>query len=198
MRLKLVLRRLLRTPMFTAIATLTLALGIGANSAIFSVVNGVVLKPLPFPHPDELITVNHAAPGVNLPDAGSAPFLHFTYHDQGHSFQAIGLYRFDNRAVTGLKDPETALSLGVTGEVLPALGLPPALGRWFSEKDDASGSPKTMILTYGWWQARFGGDRSVIGQTILVDGVPREVIGVMPAQFHFQDRDPQFLLPLQL
>src|SRR5579871_3734435 len=198
MRLRHVLRRLVRTPMFTAIAAVTLALGIGANSAIFSVVNGVLLKPLPFPHPDELITVNHSAPGVNLPETGTAPFLHFTYHDQGHSFQSIGLFRFDNRAVTGLKDPENALALGVTAEVLPSLGLQPVLGRWFSDKDDAPGNPKTMVLTYGWWQARFGGDRSVIGQTIIVDGVAREVIGVLPANFQFLDRDPQFLLPLQL
>jgi putative ABC transport system permease protein len=81
MRIGLIFRRLARTRMFTAITVVTLAIGIGANSAIFSVLNGVVLKPLPFPHPNELITVNHSAPGVNLPSTGSAPFLHFTYHD---------------------------------------------------------------------------------------------------------------------
>jgi len=198
MRIRLIVRRLARTPMFTAIAVLTLAVGIGANSAIFSVIDGVLLKPLPFPHPDELIAVNHAAPGVNLPEAGSAPFLHFTYRDQAHSFQDIGLYRWADRTVTGLEEPETALSLDVTAQVLPILGMQPALGRWFSDKDDTPGSPQTTVLTYGWWQARFGGDRSVIGRAITVDGETREVIGVMPANFSFLDRAAAFLLPLQL
>jgi predicted permease len=198
MRIRLILRRLARTPLFTAIAAVTLALGIGANSAIFTVVNGVVLKPLPFPHPDKLITVNHAAPGVNLPDAGSAPFLHFTYRDQARSFQDIGLYRWTDRAVTGLHEPENALSLNVTAQILPILGLQPKLGRWFSERDDTPGAPPTAILTHAWWQARFGGDRNVIGRAITVDGIPREIIGVLPPAFRFLDRDAAFLLPLQL
>jgi predicted permease len=198
MRIRLIVRRLARTPMFTGIAAVTLAVGIGANSAIFSVVDGVLLKPLPFPQPDELITVNHAAPGVNLPEAGSAPFLHFTYRDQAHSFQDIGLYRWADRTVTGLKEPETALSLNVTAQVLPILGMQPALGRWFSDKDDAPGAAQTMVLAYGWWQARFGGDGSVIGRSLTVDGEAREVIGVLPANFSFQDRNAAFLLPLQL
>ena len=108
------LRMLWRSPLFTLIALITLSIGIGATSAIFSVINGVVLKPLPYPHPDELITVNHAGPGVNLPETGTAPFLHFTYHDQAHSFQDIGLYRWASRTVTGLNEPEDALSLNVS------------------------------------------------------------------------------------
>lgn len=198
MRLRLILRRLARAPLFTAVTVVTLAIGIGANSAMFSVIEGVVLKPLPFPHADELIAVNHAAPGVNLPDAGTAPFLHFTYHDQAHSFQGIGLYRWSDRTVTGVREPETALSLNVSADVLPVLGVPPALGRWFSDRDDAPGAAATMLLTDAWWQTRFGGDRSVIGRAIRVDGIPREVIGVMPAGFQFLDRDAAFLLPLQL
>src|SRR3984885_11604426 len=198
MRIRLIVRRLARTPMFTAIAAVTLAVGIGANSAIFSVIDGVLLKPLPFPHPDELITVNHAAPGVNLPEAGSAPFLHFTYRDQAHSFQDIGLYRWADGTVTGLAEPETALSLNVTAQVLPILGMQPVLGRWFSDKDDTPGSAQTIILTYGWWQARFGGNRSVLGRALTVDGEAREIIGVLPANFSFEDRNAAFLLPLQL
>jgi putative ABC transport system permease protein len=192
------LRRLRMAPAFTITTVVTLAIGIGANSAIFSVVNGVVLKPLPFPRPDELITVNHAAPGVNLPEAGSAPFLHFTYHDQAHSFQDIGLYRWTETAVTGVTQPETAVTLNVSAQILPVLGVQPVLGRVFSNRDDAPGAPQTTVLTYGWWQARFGGDRAVIGRRILVDGVAREIIGVMPASFRFLDRDTAFLLPLQL
>ena len=191
-------RMLWRSPLFTLIALITLSIGIGATSAIFSVVNGVVLKPLPYPHSDELITVNHSAPGVNLPKAGTAPFLHFTYRDLAHSFQGIGLYGWASRTVTGLREPEDALSLNVSAEVLPILDIQPALGRWFSGKDDAPGSPVTMILAYGWWQARFGGDRGVLGRTVTVDGLACEVIGVLPPDFTLLDRQAAFLLPLQL
>src|SRR5215468_945848 len=106
MRFRLVLRRLARTPAFTAVATITLALGIGATSAIFSVVNGVIFKPLPYSHPEQLIDLNHTAPGVNFPDTYPAPFLYFTYKEQGRSFQSIGLYRWDSRTVTGRAEPE--------------------------------------------------------------------------------------------
>ena len=183
--------------MFTAIAAVTLALGIGANSAIFSVIDGVLLKPLPYPHPEELIDLHLTAPGVNFPDAEPAPFLYFTYREHGRSFQNVGLYRWDTQSVTGLTEPEEAPCLNVTAEVLPILGAQPALGRAFSEKDATPGSPLTMVLANGWWQARFGGDPSVIGRRIVVDGIAREVIGVMPASFRFLDRDAAFLLPLQ-
>jgi putative ABC transport system permease protein len=190
-------RRLRRNPGFTIVCVLTLALGIGANSAIFSVINGILLKPLPYAHPDELIDLSHTAPGVNFPDADPAPFLYFTYREQGRSFQSIGLYSWDSRSITRLAEPEEAQCLNVTAEVLPILGVQPELGRWFSEKDDAPSSPPTMVLMHGWWQARFGGDRSVIGRRIVVNGISREVIGVMPPDFRFLDRDAALLLPLQ-
>jgi predicted permease len=183
--------------MFTVVTTVTLAIGIGANSAIFSVINGVLLKPLPYPHPEELIELSHAAPGVHLADAGSAPFFDFSYRDHGRSFQEVGLYRWTARTVTGLAEPETAQSLNVTAQVLPILGVRPEIGRWFSAKDDAPGSPETTILMNGWWRARFGGEVSVIGRRIVVDGIPREVIGVMPATFGLLDHETAFLLPLQ-
>jgi predicted permease len=192
------LRTLRKSPGFTTVAVLTLAVGIGATVAIFSVINGVLLKPLPYMQPDELIDLTHTAPGVNLPEADAAPFLYFTYREQGHSFQSLGLYHWTSRSVTELGEPENAQGLDVTAEVLPILGVQPALGRCFSDKDDAPGSPLTMVLMHGWWQARFGGDRSVIGRHIIVDGISRQVIGVMPAKFRFLDRDAAFLLPLQL
>jgi predicted permease len=191
-------RRLRHNPGFTVVCLLTLAIGIGANSAIFSVIDGILLKPLPYRNPGELIDLNHTAPGVNFPDVFPAPFLYFTYREQGRAFQSIGLYRAESRSVTGLAEPEEAQSLEVTSEILPMLGVSPALGRWFSEKDDAPGSPPTMVLMPGWWQARFGGNRSVIGRQIVVDGLSRRVIGVMPAYFRFLDQNPAFLLPLQL
>jgi predicted permease len=134
---------------------------------------------------------------VNLPEADLAPFLYFTYRELGRSFQSLGLYRWSSRTITGLTEPESQQGLDVTAEVLPMLGAQPELGRWFSAKDDSPGSPQTMVLMQGWWQARFGGDRSVIGRRVIVDGIAREVIGVMPANFRFLDRDAAFLLPLQ-
>jgi hypothetical protein len=157
-------RALRQSPGFTAVAVLTLALGIGANSAIFSVIDGVLLKPLPYPHPEQLVDLHLTAPGVNFPDADPAPFLYFTYREQGRSFQSVGLYRWNTQSVTGLTEPEEAQCLNVTAEVLPILGVQPAVGRWFSESDAAPGGPQTAILTNAWWQARFGGDRSVIGR----------------------------------
>jgi predicted permease len=191
-------RRLRHNPGFTAVCLVTLAVAIGANSAIFSVINGILLKPLPYRQADELIDLNHTAPGVNFPDASPAPFLYFTYREQGRTFQNIGLVNSVSRSITGLSEPEQAESLGVTFEILPILGVEPEVGRWFSERDDAPGSPPTMVLMYGWWQARFGGKRSVIGRRIVVDGVPHTVIGVMPEHFRFLDQNPAFLLPLQL
>jgi predicted permease len=197
MPLKHALHRLARTPLFTFIAAGTLAIGIGANSAIFSVINGVLLKPLPYPQPDELIDLHHTAPGVNLPDADPAPFLYFTYREENRSFQSVGLYDLETCTVTGREKPEEVQCLNVTSEILPMLGIPPALGRWFSQKDDLPGSAPTMILSYGWFKQRFGGDPSVIGRRIMVDGVSREVIGVMPASSRFLDQDPAFMAPLQ-
>ena len=191
-------RRLRHNPGFTAVCVLTLAVAIGANSAIFSVIDGILLKPLPYHHPDELIDMNHTAPGVNFPDVRPAPFLYFTYREEARSFQSIGLYTADSRSVTGLGEPEQAQCLDVTAEILPMLGVEPELGRWFSARDDAPGSPPTVVLMQGWWQKRFGGDRSVVGRQIVVDGVSRQVIGVMPARFRFLDQNPAFVLPLQL
>jgi hypothetical protein len=132
---------------------------------------------------------------VNLAEADLAPFLYFTYREQGRSFQSLGLYRWSSRTITGLTEPESQQGLDVTAEVLPMLGVQPELGCWFSAKDDSPGSPQTMVLMQGWWQARFGGDRSVIGRRVIVDGFAREVIGVMPANFRFLDRDAASCCP---
>src|SRR5580700_745615 len=123
MRLKHVLRRLMRSPMFTVVTVVTLAIGIGANSAIFSVIEGILLKPLPFPNSEDLISVSHSAPGVNLTDAGAAPFQYFTYRDEGRTFQDIGLWRRDSGSVTGLAEPEEVDCLEVTDGVLSILGV---------------------------------------------------------------------------
>jgi putative ABC transport system permease protein len=193
-----ILRRFSRAPMFTATVLLTLAIGIGANTAVFSVVNGVLIKPLPYPTSEELIGVWHSAPGIPGFKEGTiniTPTMYFTYRDEGRVFQDLGVWSSGGVTVTGLSEPEQVRSLNVTHGVLNALRVDPALGRWFSRDDDTPGAPETVILTHGYWQRRFGGDRSVIGRTMTIDSRPRAVIGVMPAGFKFLDLNAELILP---
>ena len=193
-----VLRRLGHSPMFTVTSVLTLAIGIGANTSIFSVVNGVLLKPLPYPDADRLVGVWHKAPGLNLPQLNASPATYFTYREEGKTFEDIGLWRRESSSVTGISEPEQVRSLVVTDGTLPVLGVPPLLGRWFTKQDDSPGSVETAMLSYGYWQRRFGSERSVIGRRIIVDGRAREIIGVMPQGFRFVNVRPDIILPFQL
>jgi len=190
-------RRLLRNPLFSIIAVATLAIGIGANTAIFSLVNGILLKPLPFDEPDELVGIWHQAPGLGFGDVNQSPALHFTYLDEGQSFSEIGMWDNGTASVTGLDEPEEVEIMQVTEGTFRALRLQPALGRRFSAEDDSPGSPLTVILSYDYWQTRFGGDPGVLGQSLTVDGRPREIIGVMPASSRFLAYDPAFYLPFR-
>lgn len=192
------LRRLVRFPVFTSIAVFTLALGIGANSAVFAVVYGVLLKPLSYPAAERLVAVDHAAPGVNLASAGAAPFLYFTYREQSKTLESLGIWTGDTSSVTGLAEPEEIPVVDVTEGVLPTLSVQPALGRLFSKVDDSPGAPDTVVLSHAYWQARFGSSPDAIGRRVLFDGKPREVIGVLPASFRFLDRDASAFIPLQL
>ena len=196
--MKHVFRRLARTPMFTIVTALTLAIGIGANSAIFSVIEGILLKPLPYPHSENLIALNHTMPGVNLADVGIAPFLYFTYRDEGRAFQDLAMWQPGSVSVTGLAEPDQVRCELVTEGLLPLLGLQPVLGRLFSAADTAPDAARAVILTYGYWQTKFGGDHSALGRNLIVDGLPREIIGVMPANFRFLDQKPALFLPLKL
>jgi len=191
MRFRHILRRLVQMPMFTIVAAATLAIGIGANAAIFAVIDGVLLKPLPFTDSDRLVAVDHSAPGVGIKNSGAAPFLYFTYHDQARTLQGVGLWRGSTDTVTGLAEPEEVRSLDVTYDVLPLLGVEPAVGRLFSSTDDSPSGAETVMLLHGYWQTRFGGDPSVVGRRLMVNGRPRDIIGVLPATFHFLDLKPR-------
>ncbi|HVO98765.1 MAG TPA: ABC transporter permease [Bryobacteraceae bacterium] len=197
MRPSYILRRLLRTPMFTLIVVLTLAIGIGANTAIFSVIDAVLLKPLPYPEPSKLIALDHKAPGVNIEHAGMAPFLYYIYREQGRTLEDVGMWANDTVSVTGLAEPEEVAVLDVTDGLLPLLKVTPAMGRIFSAADDSPGSPETVVLTYGYWKARMGGERSAIGRRILVNGHATEVIGVLPEKFRFLDSRAALVLPMR-
>ncbi|MGD0631721.1 MAG: ABC transporter permease [Terracidiphilus sp.] len=193
-----VLRRLSRAPMFTAITLLTLAIGVGANTVIFSVVEGVLLKPLPYPHAEQLIGVWHTAPAIQMINLNMAPSLYFTYREQNTTLQDVGAYAGDAVNVTGAGEPEHVRGLDVTDGTLPMLGVTPALGRLFTRKDDSAGSPETVLLSYAYWQQKFGGASSVIGSSITLDGRTRQIIGVLPKGFQFLDyEDAAIIMPFQ-
>jgi predicted permease len=184
--------------MFAAVAVLTLGLGIGANAAIFSVINGVLLKPLPYPDAGRLVGVWHSAPGMNIPLLNQSPATYFTYREEGRVFEDIGLWDDTSVSVTGAGEPERIEALMVTDGTLGVLGVQPALGRRFTRQDDSPGSPERVMLTHGYWQRKLGGDPGVLGRAITVDGTPREIIGVLPAGFKFLNSSPQIVLPFRI
>ena len=193
-----VLRRLGRAPLFTAITLITLAGGVGANAVIFSVLEGVLLKPLPYARSSDLVGVWLTAPGLDIKDLNMSPSTYFILRDQNQSFEDIGVYTDDSLSVTGTAEPEQVSGLDVTDGVLPILGVTPALGRSFSRADDAPGAPDTVMLTYGYWQHKLGGDPAVVGRPLTVDGKSRQIIGVLPGKFTFLDmNDLAVLIPMQ-
>jgi predicted permease len=182
-----VVRRLLRAPLFTVITLLTLAIGVGANTVIFSVVDAVILKPLPYPHAEQLIGVWHQAPGIGLQELNMAPSNYFIYREQSTTLEDIGVYDGDAFNVTGSGQPEQVRGLDVTDGTLPLLGVTPALGRLFTRRDDSPGAPETILISYAYWRQKFGADPSIIGRSLTVDGKSREIIGVLPRRFQFLD-----------
>jgi predicted permease len=191
-------RRLRRRPGFAATCLLTLALGIGAGAAIFSVINGVLLKPLSYPEPERIVGLRHTAPGIHIEDLNMAASLYYTYSEESRAFQDVAMWTSDTVSVTGLGDPEEAPALEVTNRFLPVLGAQPALGRAFAASDDDPKSGRVTILSNGYWMSRFGGDRSALGRRITMDGHAYEVIGVLPASFGFMDRPFSVLIPLRM
>jgi predicted permease len=195
------LRALRRNPAFTAISLLTIAIGIGANAAVFSVVNSVLLKPLNYPRPQELVALHQIAPGAaGLADFENglllSPSMYFTYAEQNRTFQGLGAWVPGTANVTGLAEPEQVRTIEVSDGVLQVLASPPEVGRWLSQTDQIPRGPERVMLSYGYWQRRFGGDRTVVGRNVLVDSRPREIVGVMPQGFRFVDTDFDVILPL--
>jgi predicted permease len=184
--------------MFTAITLITLAAGVGANTVVFSVLEGVLLKPLPYPHAEGLVGVWQTAPGLNIKDLNIAPSTYFIFREQNQSFVDVGAYQYDSVSITGVAEPEQVPALRVTDGTLPLLGVTPTLGRTFSRQDDTAGAPPTAVLSYAYWRRKFSADPAMIGRTIIVDGKAHQVIGVLPRNFHFLDsEDRGVILPVQ-
>jgi predicted permease len=199
-QLRLVLRRLAHAPLFTAITLLTLAVGVGANTAIFSVLQSILFKPLPYHRPEELVGLWHVAPEVAPDRLTMGPSNYFVYREQSRVFQDVGLYHSGGAVtVTGAGDPERVRSLEVTDGVLPILGVSPLLGRNFTKEETSAGSAPTVILGYGYWQRKLGGDPGVLGRTLTINGKPWQVIGVLPRSFTFLDGEERGLVvPMEL
>ncbi len=187
-----------KRPGFAAAAVLTLGLGVGAATAIFSVVYGVLLKPLPFHEPDRLVSVLHRSTVTGIGVWNQGPATYFTYHDHSRAFESIGAWETNEVSISGRGEPEQVEVLSVTDTTLPILRVQPVLGRLFPSEDDAPGRPLRAILTHAYWQRRFGGARSVIGQSIRIDGAAADIIGVLPASFRFLNTNPALVLPMQL
>ena len=196
--LKYALRTLRKSPGFAAIAVLTLALGIGANTALFSVVNGVLLSPLPYPEPDRIATLYSKTPQFEESSISYPNFL--DWQRQNNSFAAIAAWRSDSFNMTGSGEPERLRGEMVSADFFPILGAQPIVGRVFTSNDDHPGAAPVVILSNAFWKRRFGGSRQIVGQSISLNGTGYSVIGVLSADFYFTGnnfgRIPEIFVPL--
>ncbi|HWM94889.1 MAG TPA: ABC transporter permease [Thermoanaerobaculia bacterium] len=190
------LRGLRKAPSFFLLTILTLGVGIGATAALFTVVNTVLIRPLPYPEADRIVSVQHTAPGMGMEEAPLSDATYLLYRKENRVLQDLGIYWDGAATLTGGQEPERVGTAGVTPSVFGVLRIQPALGRNFTEEEGGPGTQPVAILSHGLWQRRFGGDRDVTGSTLQVDGVPRRIVGVMPEGFRFPSRDIQLWIPL--
>src|SRR5882757_316339 len=192
--------RLGRSPGFAAAVILTLAIGIGANTTVFSVLNSVLLKPLPYPKSEQLVGVWLEAPGAAgltnfVEGLRLSPSMYFTFSEQNRTFQSLGVWATGTANVTGIAEPEQVHTALITDGVLQTLDDPPAAGRWLTQGDQNPRGAKAAMLSYGYWQRRFGGELSAIGRSITIDSQTREIVGVMPRGFRVVSADFDVLVP---
>jgi putative ABC transport system permease protein len=192
--LRYALRMLAKSPAFTLIAVLTLGLAIGANTAIFSVVNAVLLRPLPYPHSEQLVRVFGKQPQLDLAPNSPANFLE--WREENQVFERIGTYVGKGFNLLGGDKPERVIGARVSADVLPLLGVQPALGRFFANDEDQEGRAQVVILSHDFWRSRFAGDPNMLRQTITLNDKPYTVVGVMPAGFAFPTTRTQVWVPM--
>jgi predicted permease len=198
-----VIRSLARAPAFSVTVVATLAVCVGAATAVFSVVNSVLLKPLSYPQPEQLVAIWHAAPGA--PGAAYAaeglrmsPSMFATYANENRAFEHVGMWLpLSSVTVTEPDGTTEARSVSVTDGLLQTLAVPPLLGRPFLADEHVPGAPPVVLLSYGYWQQRFGGDESVVGRTMTINDAPFEIIGVMPPRFRVVDLETDLIIPLR-
>jgi predicted permease len=178
------LRMLRKNPGFTSVAILTLALGIGANTAIFSVVNAVLIRPLPFAEPDRLVRIFEKNDKLKLSQFSSSVPNYLSWKEQQQSFEQMGIIGFISLNMTGTGDPEQFNATMISPSLMPMLGIQPVVGRAFREEEEKPGSPQVVMLSEGLWKRRFGGDRALIGKTLTMNGADYTVIGITPASLN--------------
>ncbi|HET9833553.1 MAG TPA: ABC transporter permease, partial [Vicinamibacterales bacterium] len=195
--------------MFTSVVVLTLALGIGANTAVFSVLDSVLLKPLSYPRSEELVALKQIAPGATGSSSSDglmlSPSMYLTYAEQNRSFQSLGVWGTTTSTVTGVAEPDQVRVIVLSDGIFQALNVPPAAGRWLLAEDQTGAerplpsvlrASTTIMIGYGYWQRRFGGDRSVIGRTVTVDARLRTIVGVTPKGFRIVNDEADVIMPL--
>jgi predicted permease len=178
-------RMLARNPGFTAIAVLTLAIGIGASTAIFSVVDTVLLRPLPYQQPDRLVVVTETLPEISTDGIGVSAGEYQDYRDRNRSFSQVAAYESDGFNLTGLGQPSRVNAARLSASMFPLLGVSPELGRSFTPEEDRYGSSSVVVLSHALWEHQYSGDPNILGKTVKLDEKPFTVIGVMPASFRF-------------
>ena len=191
-------------PGFAAVAVLTLAVGIGANTAVFSVVHGVLLEPLPYADPDRLVQIWEVNPARNWTNETVAPANFLDWHARSRSFASMAYYvgsstrvpGLDDVTLTGDGDPERVRAMNVSTNFFAVLGAAPVLGRTFHDDESLQGRPRVVVLSDGFWRRRFGADPTVVERTIALDGVATQVVGVMPAAFHVPGAAADVWVPL--
>src|SRR3954466_3741222 len=194
--LKYALRSLRRAPGFATVAVLALALGIGANTVLFSVISFALLRPVPFPDPDRVVVINQTS--TTLPVISVAWLDYLDWKAQaGDLFTRLGAGRRESFNLTSSGEPERVQGRMLTAAGLPLAGAQPALGRLFGPEDDKPGAPRTVVLGHGFWQRRFGGDASLVGKSIQLSGESYSVVGVLPKDFRFL-RGADVYVPLGL
>ena len=191
-------RRLWRARTFSIVAILTLGVGIAANTAIFSVIRGVLLKPLPFEDADRLVGVWHTAPGLNIERLNMSAATYLVYREEGRMFEDVGLWNTGAVSVTGSGEPERIRVLNVTDGTLPLLRVKPFLGRFFTADDDSPRTPERVLLNHAYWERKFGRDAEIVGKSVTLDGRPHEIIGVLPPAFSFLDEQVQIVMPFRI
>jgi putative ABC transport system permease protein len=191
-------RMLARNPGFTTVAVLTLALGIGANASIFSVVNGILLGPLPYPEADRLVQLYAAKPSKGWDDFAVSHPDFLDWSEQNESFEGMAIYRGRSLSLTGEGEPERLRGLAASAKLFSVLGRSPAQGRAFRVEEDRPGADRVAVLSHGLWERRFGSDPDLLGRTLILDGVAHTVVGIMPADFFFPSPRTELWVPLAL
>src|SRR5688572_3464861 len=194
--LRYALRVLTKNPGFTAVAVIALALGIGANTAIFSVVNTVLLRPLPFKDPEQLVMVFEDSRAHGFPRDTPTAANYIDWRDQNQVFEGMGAIAGVSLNLTGVGDPERLVGYRVSVSLFPMLGVSPQLGRWFTTEEDQAGANPVVIMSHRLWQRRFGGDPNIVGKPLTLSGRSVTVVGVMPAGFRIDSEAEELWVPI--